>query len=101
MRPLPQPKSTIVVGDAAQFSVPDDVTIAYFFDPFRGRTLDAVVQNMIDSVDRRPRRLRLIYVNPTFGGQVLASGRFRLAKWQRGGLRDLRVNRAAIFEIGS
>lgn len=31
----------IIVGDAAQFEVPDDLTIAFMFDSFRGRTLDA------------------------------------------------------------
>lgn len=88
----------IVVCDAARFRVPDDVTLAYLFDPFRGKTLDAALGNLIESIDRRPRRVRVIFVNPTYGGQVLATGRFRLVKWQRGGLRDIRANRAAIFE---
>jgi SAM-dependent methyltransferase len=88
----------IVVCDAAQFPVADDVTIAYFFDPFRDKTFDAVLDNLVDSIDRHPRRLRLIYVNPIHGAQVLATGRFRLVKWQRGGLRDVRISRAAIFE---
>ncbi len=72
--------------------------LAYLFDPFRGKTLDAALGNLIESIDRRPRRVRVIFVNPTYGGQVLATGRFRLVKWQRGGLRDIRANRAAIFE---
>jgi hypothetical protein len=32
------------------------------------------------------------------GARVLATGRFRLLKEQRGGLRDRRTGRAAIFE---
>jgi hypothetical protein len=27
----------IIVGDAAQFEVPDDLTLAPMFDPFRGK----------------------------------------------------------------
>jgi SAM-dependent methyltransferase len=92
------PNVEIVVCDAALYEVPDDLTIAYFFDPFRGETLDLVLRRIIESIDRHPRRLRLIYVNPREAGQVLATGRFRLRKEQRGGLRDFRVSRAAIFE---
>jgi hypothetical protein len=88
----------IAVCDVARFLVPDDLTIAYLFDPFRGETLDAVLRNLIESIDRRPRRVWLIYVHPVCGADVLATGRFRLVRWQRGGLRDIRFNRAAIFE---
>lgn len=88
----------IVVGDATRFEIPDEVTIAYFYDPFRGAILDAVLQNIIASIDRRPRTFRIIYAHPVAGGQVLATGRFRLLKEQRGGLRDRRTGRAAIFE---
>jgi SAM-dependent methyltransferase len=88
----------IVVSDATRFEVPDDLTIAYFYDPFRGEILDAVLQNIIASIDRRPRPVRIIYVHPVEGARVLATGRFRLLKEQRGGLRDRRTGRAAIFE---
>jgi len=88
----------IVVCDAAQFQVPDDLTVAYLFDPFRGDTLSAVLGHIVESIDRCPRRVRLVYVHPRHGAQVIATRRFRLLSEQRGGLRDLRVNRAAIFE---
>jgi SAM-dependent methyltransferase len=88
----------IIVGDAAHFAVPDDVTIGFMFDPFRGQTLNAVLRNLIASIDRHPRRVHLIYVNPRQGDQFLATGRFQLLTWLRGGLRDVRINRAAIFQ---
>lgn len=90
----------IVVSDATTFAIPDDLTIAYFYDPFRNEVLDTVLRNIIASVDRHPRRLRLIYVHPSQAERVLATGRFRFLKEQRGGLRDARLGRAAIFEIG-
>jgi hypothetical protein len=92
------PSVEIMVCDATQFQVPDDLTIAYLFDPFRGETFDVVLRHIIESIDRQPRRVRLIYVNPTQAPQVVATKRFRLVKELRGGLRDVRVNRAAIFE---
>ncbi len=88
----------VVVCDASKYRVPDDLTIGYFFNPFYGETLDTVLRNIVGSIDRRPRRVRLIYVDPVFGRQILATGRFRLEKWLRGGLRDRRLSRAAIFE---
>jgi SAM-dependent methyltransferase len=88
----------IVICDATRFELPDDITIAYLFDPFRGEILNAVLQNIIASLDRRPRTLRMIYVHPVDGARVLATGRFALLKEQRGGLRDRRTGRAAIFE---
>jgi hypothetical protein len=56
------------------------------------------MRNLIESIDVCPRQVWLIYVNPVCGAQVLATRRFRLVKWLRGGLRDVRIQRAAIFE---
>jgi SAM-dependent methyltransferase len=88
----------IVVADAAEFRVPDDLTIGYLFHPFGGQTLDAVLRGIIESIDRRPRSVRLIYVYPLDGSQVLATGRFRLLKERRALTRDAPYSRAAIFE---
>lgn len=88
----------IVVADAKDFDVPDDLTIAYFFQPFWRDTFQAVLDNLIASVDRNPRRLWLIYAYPLLGSQVLRSGRFRLVKQQRNGLRADSLYRTAIYE---
>jgi SAM-dependent methyltransferase len=88
----------IVLGDATQFDVPDDLTIAFFFDPFRGDTLDTVLRNIVRSIDRRPRPVHLIYVHPSPARQILDTGRFRFVKELRGGLTDRRTSRTAIFK---
>ena len=59
------PNVEIVVADAKEFPVPDDLTIAYFWHPFAGETHEAVLRGIIDSIDRHPRRVRLIYLGPT------------------------------------
>jgi len=87
-----------VVADAAEFRVPDDLTLGYLFHPFSGQTLDAVLRSIIDSVDRHPRRVRPIYVYPLGRSQVLATGRFRVLKERRALSRDAPFSRAAIFE---
>ena len=90
----------IVVSDVTKYRVPDDLTIGYFFRPFEGETLDAVLRGIVDSIDRHPRRVRLIYVFPTSSSRaaVLGTGRFRLLKEQSSSLLKLRSHRLAIFE---
>jgi SAM-dependent methyltransferase len=75
----------IVVSEVTEFRVPDDLTIGYFFHPFESETLDMVLRGIVDSIDRHPRRVRLIYVRPwnRTVSQVLATNRFRLLKEQR------------------
>jgi SAM-dependent methyltransferase len=88
----------IVVSDATEFRIPDDLTIAYLFHPFENETLDAVLEGIIDSIDRRPRRVRMIYGYPVHSSRVLATGRFRLLKEQNNWLLDTHLSRALIFE---
>jgi SAM-dependent methyltransferase len=98
------PDVQVVVSDAADFRVPDDMTIAYLFHPFRDETLDAVLRNVVDSLDRNHRTVHLIYVHPSQPAHVLATGRFRLVEEQRSRLLDATLSRhpslcrASIFE---
>jgi SAM-dependent methyltransferase len=94
----------IVVADVTAFRVPDDLTIGYFYYPFTGPTLEAVLRDIVESIDRNPRRVRLIFVLPTekARSQILATGRFRLLKEQYSRLLDTSRSRpgssVAIFE---
>jgi hypothetical protein len=45
-------------ADAAEWPVPDDVTIVYLYNPVRGDTFRRVLERLVDSIDRAPRRLR-------------------------------------------
>ena len=64
--------------DAADFEIPDDVTIAYLYHPFGGQTFEALIANIIESLDRNPRELTLIYQMPWREDYILATGRFEL-----------------------
>ena len=92
----------IVVADVTAFRVPDDLTIGYLFHPFGGETFESVLRGIVESIDRNPRRVRLIYVLPQERAQVLATGRFRLLKEQYSKLLDAPPSRpsspVAIFE---
>ena len=90
----------ILVADARDYAVPDDLTIAYFFHPFFGEVFDTVLGNIIDSIDRNPRRVSIVYAFPRAATQVEATGRFRLVKQLRGSLRDNEnsLHRTNIYE---
>jgi SAM-dependent methyltransferase len=90
----------IVVADAAEYRVPDDLTIAYFFHPFSGEIFDTVLAHIVESIDRNPRRVSLVYAFPRAADQVEATGRFRLAKQMRGTLlsNEDSLHRTNIYE---
>jgi precorrin-6B methylase 2 len=67
----------IVTSDALAWEVPDDLTIAYMFRPFTGATFGGMIDNLIASYDRSPRRLRIVYVNPEEHDLIMATGRVR------------------------
>ncbi len=73
------PNVEIITCDVTRFAVPDDLTIAYLgqVQYFSGDELDAVLTHLIESIDRCPRTLRLIYY-PIPAPRVLSTGRFRL-----------------------
>ena len=88
----------VVVADAKEFAVPDDVTVVYFFRPFGDDTLEAVLRAVVDSIDRNPRPVHLIYVFPvTSTAVILATGRFRHVTNQSSALRR-HADLVAIFE---
>jgi 16S rRNA G966 N2-methylase RsmD len=67
----------LVRADALDYEIPDDVTVMFLNDPFRGSVFAAVARNMIASADKRPRKMRVIYQNPVEEDFLLGTGRFR------------------------
>lgn len=63
----------IVNVDVLDYPVPDDLTVAYFYDPFTGSVFDAVIARLEESVERNPRRLRLVYLTPREMPRLLRS----------------------------
>jgi predicted RNA methylase len=63
-----------VCEDATKFEVPDDVTIVYMYNPFRGEVFERVVDNLRASVVRRARSLRIVYSFPLMHDTLVAAG---------------------------
>ena len=74
----------IVTADAADYQLPDDVTVVFLYNPFRGEIFASVIRELLESVDRRPRRVRVIYLYPTELEYLRSTGRFRLVRRVRG-----------------
>jgi hypothetical protein len=88
----------IVLADVRDFRVPDDLTIAYFYRPVLDDTFEAVLRGIIESIDRNPRRVRLIDADPWVSGDAIVStGRFRLVKEQSSAFHS-HTDRVSIFE---
>jgi SAM-dependent methyltransferase len=78
-------KDVVMINDdAVQYQIPDDVTVVFMYNPVRGETFAAVVKNILDSYDRRPRKMRIAYGNPIEEPILLSTGRIRLVRHLRG-----------------
>lgn len=85
--------------DVLDYEIPDDMTYAYFYNPFVDDLFRQMLDNIIRSVDRNPRLVTLIYANPKMEPAILASGRFELVRTSRGLPRpDFEHQRIAIYE---
>ena len=53
----------VFATDATTWEVPDDVTVAYLFNPFVGSVMRAVQQKLCASLARKPRSMRILYAH--------------------------------------
>ena len=77
----------LVNADVLDYAIPDDVTVVYLYNPFTGPVFDHVVTELERSVDRDPREVRIIYLNPIEEPRLLASGRVSLLRSAQAGPR--------------
>jgi SAM-dependent methyltransferase len=82
----------LVNADVLEYRIPDDVSIVYLYHPFTGPIFEHVVAELGRSVDRNPREIRIIYLNPVEEERLLASGRvaFVRSAWA-GGWRNRHI----------
>jgi precorrin-6B methylase 2 len=75
----------IVTGDALEYDPPSDVTVAWFYNPFTGATLEQALHKLLDTASGP---LRIIYGNPIEHEMLMATGRLtvktRLRGWRPG-----------------
>ena len=86
----------IETTDATEFAIPDDMTHAYLYNPFNGATFERVCANVVASLDRAPRTVRVMYLHAADHATLTATGRFRLVRRVR--TTRLVHESAAIYE---
>ncbi len=87
----------IVTSDVLVYEIPDDATVIFLYNPFQGQVFRSAIRKLLESVDRRPRRVRVIYAHPTELEYIRSTGRFRELRRIRG-WRPTR-ERARSYEI--
>ena len=78
------PDVRLVRSDVLDFDIPDDVTVAFLYNPFRGRIFEDVLGRLLESVDHNPRPLRIVYGNPQEEAALLRTGRVQQVHGFRG-----------------
>ncbi|WP_214325857.1 class I SAM-dependent methyltransferase [Nonomuraea sediminis] len=63
---------SIEQADARKYKLPDDVTVVYFYNPFREPTLREVMERIVESLRRVPRKLTIVYNNPPAWSSAVA-----------------------------
>jgi SAM-dependent methyltransferase len=67
----------VVQADVLEYELPDDVTIVYLYNPFTGEIFARALEQILASLDRRPRPMRIIYRHALEHEQIMATGRAR------------------------
>jgi SAM-dependent methyltransferase len=64
----------IINRDALDFDIPDDICTIFFFNPFDAEMMCVVLDNIIKSLEKKPRPLRVLYANPQYKFLFLERG---------------------------
>ena len=67
-------KFNIVNNRAQDITVSDDGTVFLFFNPFKETLMTEVAENIMQSYERCPRRIFVIYINDVYKNIFLAKG---------------------------
>jgi 16S rRNA G966 N2-methylase RsmD len=71
---IPALEYKVINNDAFYFDIRDDVDCIFFFNPFDEIIMSAVVNNICTSLQKKPRKISIIYVNPLHKEQFLKAG---------------------------
>lgn len=71
---LPSLQFSIDIKNAEDFVIPQDTDCIFLFNPFDGVIMEKVVNNIVESLDKKPRELDVVYANPIFKEKYLNAG---------------------------
>lgn len=62
-------------ASALEWPIPDDLSVAYMFNPFLGSTFHQVFDRIVASFDREPRPVHFVYTFPAEHDWLMSTGR--------------------------
>ncbi len=65
---------TLVLADAADYSIADDTNVFFFFNPFDETIMLRVIRNILSSLKKNAREVYVIYINPVHRETFLSAG---------------------------
>jgi len=74
---IPSERCRVIAMDASQFQDLDPYNYIYFFNPFPGAVMIKVMAKLLASMERKPRKVTIIYNNPTCHDEIVGTGVFR------------------------
>lgn len=87
---------TINCMDARYYSIPESIGIIFLFNPFNDRIMEAFIQQVLDSLRRKERPLKILYANPVSKELWLNAGFKETASFER-----MRVLQGSVMEWGA
>lgn len=66
---------TIVASSVLEWPIPEETSVVFMYNPFLGQTFRSMVGRIIESYDRRPRNLHIIYCLPAEHNWLVSTGR--------------------------
>jgi SAM-dependent methyltransferase len=70
----------IIESDVCDYEIKDDENIFYLFDPFDDVVLNRVLKNLDLSIEKKKRKIWLIYNNPNFRTVIEKQGNFKKSR---------------------
>ncbi len=71
---------TIINNDAFYYKIPPNVDCIFLFNPFDEIIMSGVINNIFESLQNNPRKIKIIYANPLYKDQFLKAGYSQI--WQ-------------------
>lgn len=78
----------LIQADVTAYELDDDVSVIFLNNPFTGGVFQAAVNALVRSLERRPRRVRVVYRHPMEHDRLMATGLVRsVTEWRKGAWR--------------
>jgi ribosomal protein L11 methylase PrmA len=71
---FPEKIYNIIYANAAEYEIGESANVFFFFNPFNEKVMLAVVKNILLSINKKPRKIYIIYLNPVHKGIFMSAG---------------------------